>query len=74
MYKEYDLTTISELVHFNLNRKDWIYTDGMQKSLEATQVEGVYGLIQRLKQHDIALLADEVGMGKTIQALGVMSL
>ena len=54
MYKEYDLTTISELVHFNLNRKDWIYTDGMQKSLEATQVEGVYGLIQRLKQHDIA--------------------
>ena len=37
-------------------------------------MEGVYGLIQRLKQHDIALLADEVGMGKTIQALGVMSL
>lgn len=32
----------------------------MQKSLEATQVEGVYGLIQRLKQHDIALLTDEV--------------
>ena len=74
MYKEYDLTTISELIHFNLDRKDWIYIDGVQKSLEVTQVEGVYGLIQRLKQHDVALLADEVGMGKTIQALGVMSL
>ena len=73
MYK-YDLTTISELIHFNLDRKDWIYTNDAQKSLEATQVEGVYGLIQRLKKHDIALLADEVGMGKTIQALGVMSL
>lgn len=74
MYKEYDLTTISELIHFNLDRKDWIYIDGAQKSLEVMQVEGVYGLIQRLKQHDLALLADEVGMGKTIQALGVMSL
>ncbi len=37
-------------------------------------MEGVYGLIQHLKQHDVALLSDEVGMGKTIQALGVMSL
>lgn len=73
MYK-YNLTTISELIHFNLEHKDWIYTHGAQKSLEAMQVEGVYGLIQRLKKHDVALLADEVGMGKTIQALGVMSL
>ncbi|EOA02928.1 helicase domain-containing protein [Herbaspirillum frisingense GSF30] len=42
--------------------------------MQARQAEGVAGLWNKLAQHDAALLADEVGTGKTLQVLGVMAM
>ena len=42
--------------------------------MPARQAEGVAGLWNKLSAYGAALLADEVGTGKTLQALGVMSL
>ncbi len=42
--------------------------------MASRQAEGVAYLWNLLSLHDVALLADEVGMGKTFQALGVAAL
>lgn len=47
--------------------------DNEQKNNATYQYEGIAGIINRLNKYNIALLADEVGMGKTFQALGVLS-
>lgn len=69
-----DLTPhmVSKYISFNRNDINWMYTD--KKDMPCLQAEGVAGICQRLSKHNIAFLADEVGMGKTIQAFGVMSM
>lgn len=63
---------ILEFVKFNNEDKDWKY-DPNNKDLYAYQAEGVAGIINRLNFYGLAILADEVGMGKTFQALAVIA-
>jgi superfamily II DNA or RNA helicase len=63
---------ILEFVKFNIEDKDWKY-DANHKDLYAYQAEGAAGIINRLDYNKLAILADEVGMGKTFQALAVVA-
>ncbi|AOS96147.1 ATP-dependent helicase HepA [Microbulbifer aggregans] len=65
---------VSQWITFERGNADWRYESANKTSMAAKQAEGVAGLWNRLAQYDLALLADEVGMGKTMQALGVMAL
>lgn len=64
---------VSEMINFNAADSDWHY-DSDPDSMFGKQAEGTARLYNLLSQHRIALLADEVGMGKTYQALGVAAL
>jgi len=64
---------VSDVVTFERDDTNWAYRDG-DISMPARQAEGVAGLWNKLRLYDAALLADEVGTGKTLQALGVMAL
>jgi len=65
---------VADWINFDRNDATWHYTRCNPISMPARQAEGVAGLWNKLAQHNVALLADEVGMGKTLQALGVMAL
>ncbi len=69
MYKPED---ILNLIKFNALDNKWKYNKE-KKDLFAFQAEGVAGILNRFEKYKIALLADEVGMGKTIQALSVIA-
>ena len=65
---------INQLINFypGATSEDW------QFNIESTdmrnlQIKGAARIYNLLKQHKIALLADEVGMGKTIQSLAVIT-
>lgn len=60
-------------INFDRGSEEWAYRED-EDSMPARQAEGVAGLWNKLALHGAALLADEVGMGKTFQALGVMAL
>jgi hypothetical protein len=64
--------TVSQWINFK-GRKDsnWTYQADDRESMAAKQTEGVAYLWNLLVAGKVALLADEVGMGKTFQALGV---
>jgi len=64
---------VARWINFDRDCPEWSYqeTDG---SMAARQAEGVAGLWNLLGRHGAALLADEVGTGKTLQALGVIAL
>lgn len=64
---------VSDVMTFDREDTNWTYSDG-DTSMPARQVEGVAGLWNKLRLYNAALLADEVGTGKTLQALGVMAL
>lgn len=64
---------VSDVVTFDRDDMNWTYQEG-DTSMPARQAEGVAGLWNKLSRYDAALLADEVGTGKTLQALGVMAL
>jgi SNF2 family DNA or RNA helicase len=64
---------VSDRITFDRERADWTYRAG-DTSMASRQAEGVAGLWNKLHRHGAALLADEVGTGKTLQALGVMAL
>lgn len=64
---------VSGWITFDRERADWTYREG-DPAMAARQAEGVAGLWNKLGRHRAALLADEVGTGKTLQALGVMAL
>lgn len=64
---------VSAVVTFDRDDMNWTYQEG-DTSMPARQAEGVAGLWNKLSRYDAALLADEVGTGKTLQALGVMAL
>jgi superfamily II DNA or RNA helicase len=63
---------ISDLINFNSISEypDWIY-DPKGTDMRNLQVKGAARIYNLLEEHKLALLADEVGMGKTIQALSV---
>lgn len=65
---------VADWINFDRQDAEWHYSKGNPISMPARQAEGVAGLWNTLALHDVALLADEVGMGKTFQALGVMAL
>ncbi|MGJ4733679.1 SNF2-related protein [Leptospira levettii] len=62
-----DNTILDNLVNFQLGNES--VTD-----LFETQKKGVIGIINILKEKNIAILADEVGMGKTIQSIAIISI
>lgn len=64
---------VSGWITFDREQADWTYRES-DRSMPARQAEGVAGLWNKLGKHGAALLADEVGTGKTLQALGVMAL
>ena len=64
---------VSDVVTFDRDDLNWTYREG-DTSMPARQAEGVAGLWNKLSRYGAALLADEVGTGKTLQALGVMAL
>jgi len=64
---------VSNVMNFDVTDVHWHYKTGAT-SMAAKQAEGVAGLWNLLSNHQLALLADEVGMGKTYQAMGVMLL
>lgn len=66
--------TVTDWINFNRGQDDWYYRPGDRESMPAKQTEGVAYLWNLLSDHGVALLADEVGMGKTFQALGVTAL
>ncbi|MEF1220791.1 DEAD/DEAH box helicase family protein, partial [Photobacterium damselae] len=65
---------VSQQMSFDEGNKEWRYQAGLSTSMAAKQAEGVAYLCRLLQQHHLALLADEVGMGKTFQAIGVIRL
>lgn len=64
---------VSEYINFDGADEQWTYC-ATDVSMAARQAEGVAYLWNMLAAQDVALLADEVGMGKTYQALGVISM
>jgi len=66
---------VSEAINFNATKDEtWQYDSSKRDSMAAKQTEGVAYLWNLLSKHNIALLADEVGTGKTFQALAVAAL
>ncbi len=62
-----DLNTAQRLIDFSGGREEL-------SGLGAQQLQGSLALHNKLAQHRVAYLADEVGMGKTYVALGVVAL
>ncbi|GAW86600.1 hypothetical protein bplSymb_SCF03202P002 [Bathymodiolus platifrons methanotrophic gill symbiont] len=65
---------VSDWINFDRDNVDWHYEGKESTSMASRQVEGVAYLWNLLSTHNVALQADEVGMGKTFQALGVAAL
>jgi hypothetical protein len=65
---------VSGWINFAAPDADWQYQPGAPLGMASLQTEGVAHLWNLLSRHHLALLADEVGMGKTFQALGVAAL
>jgi superfamily II DNA or RNA helicase len=64
---------ILKIVKFNIEQgNQWKY-DKNSKDMYTYQAEGSAGLWNRLEHYGVAILADEVGMGKTYQALAVVA-
>ncbi len=65
---------IDQLINFypGSSKNEWQFNvEAMD--MRNLQIKGSARIFNLLKQHKIALLADEVGMGKTIQSLAVIS-
>lgn len=66
--------TVADWINFDRSNPEWHYEGTESTSMASRQAEGVAYLWNLLSRHGVALLADEVGMGKTFQALGVAAL
>jgi SNF2 family DNA or RNA helicase len=65
---------LSQYVNFFYKEENWQYQPTSEHpSMQNVQAEGATAIWNRLLDDHIVLLADEVGMGKTIQALAVMA-
>jgi len=65
---------VADWINFDRDNANWHYEGKNSTSMASRQSEGVAYLWNLLSLHGVALLADEVGMGKTFQALGVAAL
>ena len=65
---------VSELMSFERDDVEWHYDPANNRSMAAKQAEGSAYLWNTLALHNVAILADEVGMGKTFQAIAVACL
>ena len=65
---------VSKSINFDAQDVAWQYQADAPSGMASLQTEGVAHLWNLLSRHRLALLADEVGMGKTFQALGVAAL
>lgn len=65
---------VADWINFDRRNPQWHYEGQNSTSMASRQAEGVAYLWNLLSLHGVALLADEVGMGKTFQALGVAAL
>ena len=65
---------VTQWINFDAQDPEWRYVIGASPNMASRQTEGVAHLWNLLSNHGVALLADEVGMGKTFQALGVAAL
>lgn len=65
---------VADWINFDRSNPQWHYKGPDSTSMASRQAEGVAYLWNLLSRHGVALLADEVGMGKTFQALGVAAL
>lgn len=63
--------SFKHLVQVDLN---WKYDSNNPTDMASLQAEGVAGLNNILNQYGVALLADEVGTGKTFQALSLAAI
>lgn len=68
-----DAATVSRFMRFSRTELDWQYRQET-RTITELQAEGVAATWNILAREPVALLADEVGMGKTMQALGVVAL
>ncbi len=73
MWEKLRPETVANYVRFDRTDEKWSY-DPVRDDMYTKQAEGVAFLWNRLSDYDIALLADEVGMGKTLQALSILAL
>lgn len=65
--------TVSRWICFDRRDRSWEYDPKNGRTIQNIQTEGVAGIWNLLAtQNGLALLADEVGMGKTVQALGIL--
>lgn len=67
-----EINELLEFVRFDSSVNKQEYVVG-KKDFATLQAEGVTKLINILDKYQIALLADEVGMGKTFQALAIIA-
>lgn len=65
---------VSEFVSFKQGDDSWTYVPGKPQDMASLQAEGVAGLNHILNEYGVALLADEVGTGKTFQALSLAAI
>lgn len=63
---------ISNYISFQYGDAEWKYDASSKKDIPKIQAEGSAKLWNILQQKNVALLADEVGMGKTYQALSII--
>jgi hypothetical protein len=63
---------LGRLVNFWLKDDDWQYASSAKDNrMPNKQVEGAAHAFNLISEHRVVLIADEVGMGKTIQSLAV---
>lgn len=73
--QKYPLTPedVTAVMSFEKGNQEWVYDATTDKrSMAHKQAEGVAYLWNLLHEKNTALLADEVGMGKTFQAIGLI--
>lgn len=65
-------TYLSKIINFHLDNKEWKYNPEDEPTMQKLQAEGAAKAWNIMQDHGIAIIADEVGMGKTTQALAIM--
>ncbi|MCW3789281.1 DEAD/DEAH box helicase [Plebeiibacterium sediminum] len=63
---------VSSYVNFHFSKKTWKYDQNGDNDMAKLQAEGAAKVYNILLDKKIALLADEVGMGKTIEGLAIL--
>lgn len=65
--------SLTQSISYKRDNKEWVYCENERSAMPGKQAEGAAHLFNLLINDGVALLADEVGMGKTMQALAVLA-